>query len=87
VKTVTVVGTSIKIIRDRMRRKEQGTYVISSLRTRGRDFLTVKPPLSKYGSFVFLFFFTPYALNFQTLSDVHIIFLGQVMGPGELLPL
>jgi hypothetical protein len=79
VKTATLGGTFVENIMDGIRRTEQVTCVVSSLRTRNRDFLTVKPPLCKYEIFVFLFF-TPYGLNFKILPDVHINFLGQVDG-------
>jgi hypothetical protein len=80
VKTATIVRTSVKTFTEGKRRKEQGPFVISSLRTRSRDFLTAsRLCVNMKGSF-----FTPYALNFKIISDVRINFLGQVTSPEEL---
>jgi hypothetical protein len=74
-KTATVVGTFVKNFTKGKQRKEQGTFVTSSLRTRSGDFLTVKPPLCENDRF----FLKPYALNFKIISELHINFFGQMM--------
>jgi hypothetical protein len=51
VKTAKVVGTAVKNFTEVMQRKEQGTFVIPSLRKRSRDFLIVKSPLCEFDRF------------------------------------
>lgn len=50
-KTAKVVGTAVKNFTEVMQRKEQGTFVIPSLRKRSRDFLIVKSPLCEFDRF------------------------------------